>query len=827
MPTLSQFPLCRLALLRRVPFWAQALALCALFAIAGVAVMDDYGIARDEDTQRRIAIANADYITTGDITDLIDDQNTAHRFYGLVIEMPLLLAERALGLQDIRRIYLTRHVLTHLFFIAGGFACGMLAYRMFGNRWVALLAMLMFMLHPRLYAHSFFNSRDVPFAALLVIALYLTHRAFRRDSIGAFLLCGIGVGLAMNLRPFALMLLPMILAMRGLDLWQAGRGERNHILATAVIFAAAALATAYIIHPYCWENPLRLIEGAHALSQNLHNPRILFMGEIYRSNAAPWNYIPVWFAITAPPMTLLLGAIGCAVVCWQGVARPLAAPRDRETRFRIVLLGCVVLPVATAIILQTNIYNDWRHMYFLWGPFCLLAAVGLNAITNISMGGGIWKFGARLPGWVRGGGRRRRMAQRALAYGATGLGLITTLTAIVALHPHEHVYFNALVDAKTPDALAKRYSMDYWRLAYRQSLEYLLARYPDDALRVSLSTKFALGMLPQEDRDRIILSDRHAADFYLADLFMMREYLLDRPLTKNDRERKIYIHPRIDALGALDQRLIHTIRAYGSAIAGVFAKDVAAYRAAYHDAYADIAANGDLLARADFDIYAYDGALYYIGADCPPPAPNDADLRIFLHITPVDPADLPAASREHGFENRDFWLDNHTTVFIDGKCIHRQILPDYPIARISTGQFVSGAGELWRADINIAARAAAQAVHDRILAGDYGQPAAQSRFDVYLRGNALAYLKKPCSASDADARFFLHIVPANPADLPADRREAGFANLDFRFAERGARIGDMCVAERELPDYALERIRTGQFVSGEGSLWRVEFAAGR
>ena len=362
-------------------------------------------------------------------------------------------------------------------------------------------------------------------------------------------------------------------------------------------------------------------------------------------------------------------------------------------------------------------------------------------------------------------------------------------------------------------------------MAHRQSLEYLLARYPDDELRVWPISERAFIPLSQEDRDRIIASvNRHAADFYLADLFLMREYLLDLPLTKNDRERKVYIHPRIDALSAPEQRLIHTVRAYGSAIAGVFAKDVAAYRAAYHAAYADIAANGDLIARADFEIYAYDGALYYISADCPPPAPSRADSRIFLHIFPADLADLPANRREHGFENLDFWLENHTTAFIDGKCIHRQPLPGYPIARIRTGQNATAGGGEWRTDINLSAHAAARA-YDGIAAGDYGKPVARSDFDVYLRGDALAYLKENCEASDTDARFFLHIIPVDSADLPADSRESGFANLDFQFTDHGAYAGDNCVAERELPGYAIERIRTGQFVSGEGRVWGVEFHA--
>ena len=790
-PTLLRpSPLRRLASLRLVPFWVQALALCALFAIAGFVVLDDYGVTGDEATQRRIARVNADYIATGDAERL---NYLDYRYYGIAFEMPLLLAERALGLQDSRHIYLTRHLLTHLLFIAGGFACGMLAYRMFGSHWIALLAMLLFLLHPRLYAHSFFNSKDIPFAVMLIIALYLTHRAFRRDTLGAFLLCGIGVGLAINLRPFGLMLLPMILAMRAVDLWQASGEERHRILASAAIFLAAALATAYIIHPYYWDNPLRFVEGLLVFSQHPSLVDNLFMGEIHRSDAAPWNYIPVWFAITAPPMALPLGAFGAAAVCWRAITRPLAALIDREIRFRILLLGCVVLPVAVVIALQSNIYNGWRQMYFLWGPFCLMAAFGLCAIANNKVGRGRWKIVAWLPGWVRDGGRLH-MAQRPLAYGLAAFGLITTLTAMVALHPHQQVYFNALVDTKTPGALANRYDMDYWRMAQRQSLEYLLARYPNDALRVYPKSLSAL-ILPQNDRERIVFTPPKEADFYVSQ--------------------------RVNRWNAIEPPAFHDIRAYGSAIAFILDPAAAAYRDYHRAAYDDVSANGTLLARSAFDIYAYDGALYYISDNCPQPTSNAFDLRTFLHIFPIATTDLPQDRREFGFENRNFWFTDQAT-FFDGKCINKLPLPDYPIARIKTGHnaMASGGAE-WRADIDLIAHAAAQAIYDGIAAGDYGLSAAQSDFDVYLRGNGLAYLKEPCAAGDADARFFLHIFPADPAALSADSRESGFANLDFRFTDHGAYAGDKCVAMRDLPDYAIERIRTGQLAKGE-VIWRAD-----
>ena len=793
---LSQSPLSRLALLRRVPFWAQALALCALFAVAGVAALDDYGVTGDEAAQRQMTRSNAYYISTGDPVFIYYKD---YRYYGIAFEMPLLLTERALGLQDSRHIYLTRHLLTHLVFIAGGFACGMLAYRMLGSRWVALLAMLMFLLHPRLYAHSFFNSKDIPFAAMLVIALYLAHRAFRRDTIGAFLLCGVGVGLAINLRPFGVMLLPMILAIRAIDLWQAGRAERKRVLLTGAAFLAAALATAYIVHPYYWENPLRFVEGLRVFSQHPSLVDNLFMGEIYRSDAVPWNFIPVWFAITAPPATLALGAIGCAAAFWQGVSRPLAALRDREIRFRILLLGCVVLPVAVVIALQSNIYNGWRQMYFLWGPFCLLAAVGLYTIANNDAGKGIWKFGARMPRWVRGGCRLHR-TRRALAYGAAGVGLITTLTAMAALHPHQQVYFNALVDAKTPGALGKWYDMDYWQLAQRQSLEYLLARYPDDTLHVYPISLSEL-ILPQNDRERIVFSPPHEADFY--------------------------VRLRANRWNAIEPPIFHDIPAYGSGIAFILDPGAADYRDYHRAAYDDVVANGTLLARSAFDIYAYDGALYYLSANCALTTANAFDLRIFLHFFPTAAADLPRSRREFGFENLGFWFTDQAA-FFDGKCINKIFLPDYPIIHIRTGHNATEIGyDEWRADIDLVARAAAQALYDGIAAGDYGRRVAQSGFDVYQRGNRLAYLKEPCAAGDTGARFFLHIFPADLADLPADRRESGFANMDFRFADHGGRAADKCVAERELPGYAIERIRTGQFVSGEGRVWIAEFPAVR
>ena len=635
----------------------MALAVCLLFAAAGLAVADDYGLARDELAQRRIAEQNAAYIM-GDGDALPKNHN---RFYGIAFELPLLLAERLLGLQDSREIYLTRHLLTHLFFIAGGFFCGLLAWRMFHNRWLALLAMLLFLLHPRLYAHSFFNSKDIPFTVVFVIALYLTHRAFRRDTVGAFVLLGIVVGLAANMRPFALLFIPAVLALRGLDWRYAADGDsRRRILLTAGVFAAATLLAIYAGQPFYWENPLRFIEGIQTLARHPTQVDNLFRGRIVLADAVPASYIPVWFGITAPTAALLLAVQGTASALWQGFRARGQAWHNGELRFLLLLLGCFVLPIAAVIILQSHIYGGWRQMYFLWGPFCLLAAAGLRSLPS-------------------GGGARNRL-RRLAVHGLAVAGLGAAVYAMVSLHPHQQVYFNPLVNRIVPGELGQQYEMDYWKTSHRQGLEYLLERYPDRTLYVldTADRRWAglnRMLLPAADRAWIALSDAWTADFRIG---------MDR--------------------GGQDRGMASTLyqrRAYGSAYLSVTAPRLiwgAGLRPGadvYRAAYRRVTAAASPAAQSEFDVYIHDGAMYYVKENC---RREDAAARFFRHFFPVNPDDLPDYRRAYGFDNRSFDFASRGG-FFDGKCITQEPLPDYLIARIRTGQWRPDEGrQLWQAE---------------------------------------------------------------------------------------------------------------------------------
>ena len=83
-----------------------------------------------------------------------------------------------------------------------------------------------------------------------------------------------------------------------------------------------------------------------------------------------------------------------------------------------------------------------------------------------------------------------------------------------------------------------------------------------------------------------------------------------------------------------------------------------------------------------------------------PCAVAETEYRFMLHLFPERPGDLPAERREYGFDNRGFDFEQHGLIR-EGKCLASAPLPDYPIARIRTGQHTADGEHLWRAEFPV------------------------------------------------------------------------------------------------------------------------------
>ena len=125
-------------------------------------------------------------------------------------------------------------------------------------------------------------------------------------------------------------------------------------------------------------------------------------------------------------------------------------------------------------------------------------------------------------------------------------------------------------------------------------------------------------------------------------------------------------------------------------------------------------------------------------------------------------------------------------------------------------------------------RADVAAFQETLLLTRTAGPAARSNFDVYIDGRDLRYFKQPCDRRpDLRAIFFLSVFPQNVYDLPVERRQHGFENLDFRFGQHGGMLDGACAARVELPSYEIASISTGQYTWDAGgvvtNLWLAEF----
>ena len=751
--------------------WALP-AVCALFLVVGALVLEDYGSPLDTGEQRVIGNAALDYLA-GDGERAFDRMHRpSDRYFGAAFEAPLvLLLERIIGLEDRRDILLGRHLLTHLLFLVGGVFCYLLVLRMFGSRALALLAVALFLLHPRIYAHSFFNSKDVPFLVMFMVSLYLVHRAFRRDTLGSFLLCGVGVGLLVNLRIMGIVLFAAVLVLHALDLAFAGSAaERKRVLLTGGVFALAAMLTYHASLPVLWTDPVgRFPDLVRTLDEHPTEGFNLLRGEwLYSRDGPPFDYVPVWVGITTPPATLLLAAFGALALAWRALRRPRDVLRNGPLRFGLLLAALPVATAAAVVILESNLHGDWRHLYFLYAPLLLLAVVGLAAA------------GGAIPGrWARAG-----------TYALAGAALAVTVVSMVRIHPLQNDYFSLLADRTTPERLNASYTMNYWRNSARSILGDILRDHPSGALFFSFGhTPGVRAFLPADDRERIV----ETRDFRSGD-------------------RNYYgVHEGDCSPPA---PVLRASRIYAATL-DCFVDPVDWFGRFRREALA----SGSPLVRSVYDVHRDGRLLTYLRDGCPRDDVEGDGPRFFLHVVPGDARDLPSWRREYGFGNLDFFL-RRGLARIDGNCVAVAVLPAYPIAAVRTGQLTDD-GILWEANIAFGDGAPDYAAARREALA--GEPLARSVFDVHLAGRALTYLRDGCTEAEAEARFFLHVVPAEDGDLPEHRREHGFDNLDFTLATRGARLDGNCVAVVRLPAYPIATVRTGQY-DDTGALWTAEFA---
>jgi hypothetical protein len=449
-----------------------------LSLLAGILTYQDFGISWDEPVQREMGYVSYNYIFENDTTL----NHYLERDHGVGFELPLVFVEKSMGITDSREIYLMRHIASHIFFLLGGFAMYVLCYFTFRSRWLATAGFLMVVLHPRLYAHSFINSKDTPLLVAFIFCYLCSYIAFKKQRWGWMMLAGAAVGYATSIRILGIVPGAALLGFLVIDLIMAAAKKQSprRPLLHLVSFCSGFCLLLYIAWPVLWQSPVSsFVECFRSLSHFRWDYKVLFEGKKILASKLPAHYLPAWIAITTPAIWLLACLAGLILVFAKALRRPLHYLTDVSDRQFLLYLYCTIAPVAMILILDSIVYDDWRHVYFIYPSFVMLALYAIHGLRKQS-----WK----------------NLAVAAILAQA---GL--TVYDLVRLHPFPQVYFNRLVSHKS-EYLRMHYEMDYWGCSYKQALEYLIAHDPEHDIKIQWGSPPLLincDILQKQDRSRI------------------------------------------------------------------------------------------------------------------------------------------------------------------------------------------------------------------------------------------------------------------------------------------------------------------------------------
>lgn len=430
----------------------------AALLLLGVRIHGDYGMAFDEVQQRYIAMISmkhiAEQVAPSRLPAKFKDVPALNEYYdkdyGVAVELPLLALEALFRIDDKKDVFVFRHLLTFLLGLAGTFAVYRLASRRFVDWRIGLIAALLFVVSPRQFADSFYNSKDGAFMAVFAIAMATTVSFVLRPGAVTALLHALASGMAIDVRIVAVMLPLATLALLALRLVRHELPLRATLQALA-LYAVLTLAAVVAMWPWLWSDPLGHFAQAFAnMSKFRWNLNVLYMGEYIRSNQLPWHYIPVWIGITTPLLYLLLFVTGAVGTLVQVIRRNLTLWKGDAELQDIIFLGLFAAPILAAIVTRAVLYDGWRQLYFLYPAFILVAMRGWVMLWQVVS---------------------YRIAVRPLLGAATAVSIAFTVAWMWRAHPYQNVYFNDLAGKN----LRTRFELDYWGLANRRALEHILS----------------------------------------------------------------------------------------------------------------------------------------------------------------------------------------------------------------------------------------------------------------------------------------------------------------------------------------------------------------
>lgn len=469
----------------------------ALYLVIGLSVYRDYGISYDELIQRDHSLVNYKYVNSKILNREIeylsgeeDLPEYEHKYYGVAMQMPMVFVEDVFHFQlSTRHIILIRHLYNFLICVLGYICFYFFLKKTFLSRQLALFGVAFISLYPRFFAYQFYDVKNILFVALNMITLLALVRVVEKCSFLNILVFSFIAALTTNLRIMGV-IFPVILIGYFIvtDLTKKDAFLfRNFVsgLGKYLLIIVLYICCWFIITPAAWEEPVQTFKEIFIYFSHYDkwNGTMLFNGKPITCEERPWYYLFVWFGISIPLLYLLLFITG-HVYTVVSIVKSKDKWNDILGKYKWLMCSLLLFwgSVGAVIISNSRIYGEWRHMYFVFVPFCCIALYGFRYLLEV--------------------------VNKKIVYSVVIICLFLQVLWMVWNHPHQYVYFNSL-----GKQFASNFDRDTWRVSNAESLFWILNHDDDPEITISAnsaSLKVVQALLNEDEKSRLQLRKEDA-----------------------------------------------------------------------------------------------------------------------------------------------------------------------------------------------------------------------------------------------------------------------------------------------------------------------------
>lgn len=464
--------------------------------------------------------------------------------YGVVFDLICAVGENIFQVNGKQNIYFFRHFLNFFFFFLSSIYFFHLIRFRFNDKFLALLGTVLYITSPRIFAESFYNSKDLVFMSFVVPALYYCLKSLDQYKTKDIVIFAFFSAIATDIRIMGIFLIFLFLFFFIIEYLENKKFIKNKIHILLVLITTYLLFT-YLFWPYLWKDPLNNIFLTFNYFKNfdLWKNSVFYLGEFHKGSNLPWHYIFTWIGVTIPLNHLFLFIVGSLVIIKKIFGNFLKIDsnfknklwKNSDQKFDFFMLAFFLIPPLTIIAFNSTIYGGWRHLYFIFPGIIYVSTFTVNYLISISTKN--WKY---------------------FIIGAVCLSVLFNIKTIINLHPYQNVFFNTLVKSRANQL----FEVDYWGLGNAEAIRFMINNTNDKKIyTVRTASYTTLSYSKKIINDKRISKLKFTGTTNLNQDFIFTNYIYE----KDPRFEKKYFIP-------ISYEKIYTLKKGGIIINEIFKK---------------------------------------------------------------------------------------------------------------------------------------------------------------------------------------------------------------------------------------------------------------